>query len=87
MDKSAIFDYEIFENHHQFESVPVINEWAIFFSMQALFMKCYDAKYRIKYENIFFLSSSVFLYSPISNDSKLAFFANPANRGQFLLIY
>ena len=37
MAKLAIFDFVKFsKNHHQFESVPEINEWAIF-SMHIIF--------------------------------------------------
>ena len=56
----CIWFCEICENHHQFESVPEIKEWVIC-SMHTLFIKYYDAKYKIKSENYFFLSSQVFI--------------------------
>ena len=87
MAKSAIFDFcEIFENHHQFESVPEIKEWVIC-SMHTLFIKYYDAKYRIKSENYFFLSSQVFYIALFQAVLNWQIFANPENRGQFLLAF
>ena len=79
---------EIFENHHQFESVPEIKEWVIC-SMHTIFMKCYSVhvwcKYRIKSENyfLFFLSSRVFyMYVALFKlkaIQNLQIFTNPEN--------
>ena len=49
---------EIFENHHQFESVQDIKE-SVICSMLTVFMKCNDAQYKIKFENKFFFLSSL----------------------------
>ena len=87
MTKSAIFDFcEIFENHHQFESVREIKEWVIC-SMQTISMKCYDAKYRVKSENYIFSSSHVFYIALFQAILNWQIFANPENRGQVVFAY
>ena len=55
--------------------------------MHTLFIKYYDAKYRIKSENYFFWSSQVFYIALFQAIINWQIFANPENRGQFLLAY
>ena len=55
--------------------------------MHTLFIKYYDAKYRIKSENYFFLSSQVFYIALFQAILNWQIFANPENWGQFLLAY
>ena len=55
--------------------------------MYTLFIKYYDAKYWIKSENYFFLSSKVFNIALFQAILNWQIIANPENRGQFLLAY
>ena len=54
--------------------------------MHTLFVKHYDAKYRIKSE-CFFLSSQVFYIALFQAVLNWQIFANPESRGQFLFAY
>ena len=65
----------------KFESVPEVKEWVIC-SMHTLVIKYYDAKYRIKSENYFFLSSQVFYIALFLAVLNWQILANPENRGQ-----
>ena len=55
--------------------------------MHTLFIKYYDAKYRIKSENYFFLASQVFYIALFQAVLNWQIFANLENRGQFVLAY
>ena len=55
--------------------------------MHTLFIKYYNAKYRIKSENYFFLSSQVYYIALFQAVLNWQIFANPKNNGQFLLAY
>ena len=81
---SHIWFCEIFENHHQFESTPEIKE-RVNCSMNTVFMKSYDVKYRIKAKIYFFFASRVFYIGRFQAVPNWQFFANPQNRVQFLL--
>ena len=54
--------------------------------MLTLLIKYYDAKYRIKSEN-YFLYSHVFYIAMFQAVLNWQIFANPENRGQFVLAY
>ena len=53
--------------------------------MHTLFIKYYDAKYRIKSENYFFLSSQVFYIALFQAFLNWQIFANPENRGAIFI--
>ena len=55
--------------------------------MHTLFIKYSDAKYRIKSEKKIFLSSQVFYIALFQAVLNWQIFANPKNRGQFLVAY
>ena len=55
--------------------------------MNTLFIKYYDAKYRIKSKNYIFSSSQVFYIALFQAILNWQIFANFENRGQFLLAY